>query len=88
MDEEDIRLLEGLVRRAVREELARLEPTPPRLALTLPEAARATGYSLEGIRQIIRLGQLVPSYANSKPVVMVEELERWLRSLPAENPRE
>lgn len=63
----------------------RLKVTHSRLALTLPEAAEAVGYSLESVRAAIRRGDLVPSYANSKPVVMVEELERWLRSLPAED---
>lgn len=76
--------LEMLVQRAVRIALALHDTEPRRLALTIPEAAEAVGYSLEGLRQQIRNNYLVPSYANSKPVIMVEELQRWLRSLPAE----
>lgn len=78
-------LIEAVVRRVVREEIvALLADRPFRLSLTLPDAAVATGYSLESIRKAIREHNLVPSYANSKPVVMVEELERWLRTLPSE----
>jgi hypothetical protein len=78
-------LLEGMVRRVVREEIAAaLGEQPFRLALTLPDAATAVGYSLESIRKAIRNHELVPSYANSKPVIPVEELVRWLRSLPNE----
>ena len=79
--------IENIVRRVVREELDAqgIDGTHPlRVALTLRDAAAATGYSLEVIRQQIRKSYLVPSYANSKPVVMVEELLRWLRTLPAD----
>lgn len=82
-----IRQLEDTVRRIVREEVesaANKIRGNRRLALTLPEAAEAVGYSLESVRAAIRRGELAPAYANSKPVVMVEELERWLRSLPAD----
>lgn len=78
-------LIEAVVRKVVREEIVSLLANRPfRLSLTLPDAALATGYSLESIRKAIREDELVPSYANSKPVVMVEELERWLRTLPSE----
>ncbi len=84
---ESIEQIEQVVRGVVREELERhltLRTRPTSVALTLRDAATATGYSLEGIRQAIRRNELVPSYANSKPVLMVEELVRWLRSLPDE----
>lgn len=78
-------LIEGIVRRVVREEIVRLLADKPfRLALTLPEAAAACGYSLGTIRKAIDDNYLVPAYANAKPVIMVEELERWLRTLPDE----
>ena len=78
-------LIEGIVRRVVREEIAAvLGQQPFRVALPLPEAASACGYSLESIRKAIRDNDLVPSYANAKPVIMVEELVRWLRNLPDE----
>lgn len=79
--------IENIVRRVVREELDAQGVTgtqPLRLSLTLADAAAATGYSLDVIRQQIRNSYLVPSYANSKPVILVEELQRWLRALPAD----
>lgn len=83
---DSIQQIEDIVRRVVRAELhvTPLETPPPRVSLTLRDAARASGYSLEVIRQAIRLNYLVPSYANSKPVIMVEELTRWVRTLPDE----
>lgn len=54
-----------------------------RLALTLEESAEACGYSKSTIQVAIERNELVPSYANSKPVVMVTELQRWLESLPS-----
>lgn len=78
-------LIEAIVRRVVREEIAMvLGQQPFRLALTISDAAAAVGYSPETIRQEIRDNYLVPSYANSKPVIPVEELQRWLRALPDE----
>ena len=78
-------LIESAVRRVIREEIASvLGEQPFRLALTIPEAAAAVGYSVETMRKEIRNHYLVPSYANSKPVVPVEELQRWLRALPDE----
>lgn len=77
--------IEDIVRRVVREELdaVRVAGTQPlALALSLPEAAKATGYSLESIRKAIKRLELMPAYANTKPVVMVEELIRWLRERP------
>lgn len=79
--------IEAIVRRVVREELdaCRLTSAPPlRLSLSISEAAAATGYGPDTLRQQVRDNYLVPSHANSKPVIMVEELIRWLRSLPAD----
>lgn len=55
-----------------------------RLAYTYPMAAAVASISTEKIRQHIARGTLVPSYVDSKPVIMHEELVRWLRTLPAE----
>lgn len=57
-----------------------------KLALTIKEAAESVSYSIDTIRRAIERHELVLSYANSKPVIRVAELERWLRSLPSEKP--
>lgn len=55
-----------------------------KLALTIAEAAEAVAYSDDVIRLAIKRGDLQASYANSKPVIRVTELERWLDALPTE----
>jgi hypothetical protein len=57
-----------------------------KLAYSIPNFAKAVDLSIEAVRQHIREGNLVPSYSKSKPLIMREEGERWLRSLPAERP--
>jgi len=58
--------------------------TLEKLAYSLDDFADAVSLSKEFIRQQITAGKLTPSYAGAKPLVMREEGERWLRSLPAE----
>ncbi|MEO5314193.1 hypothetical protein PV772_08735 [Pseudarthrobacter sp. CC12] len=60
--------------------------TIQKLAYSIQEAAEATGYSSDTIRKALRNNDLVARYANSKPVVLAEELADWLRSLPTEAP--
>jgi hypothetical protein len=56
-----------------------------RLALTITEAAQATGYSDDVIRAALGRGELTPRYGTkSKPVIPTDELKRWLNSLPTE----
>lgn len=57
-----------------------------KLAYSLDEFATAVSLSKEFIRLQIAADKLVPSYAGTKPLIMREEGERWLRSLPAERP--
>jgi len=64
-----------------------LDPAPienSRLAYTIDEAAAATGYSASTIRTAIRRNNLLARYANTKPVILIDELQDWLRSLPTE----
>lgn len=61
-------------------------PTLDKLAYTIPNFADAVDLGIEKIRQHIARGELVPSYVDSKPLIMREEGERWLRSRPAEKP--
>lgn len=57
-----------------------------KLAYTYAEAAVAVGYSPGVLREAVRRNELLPSFANTKPVFTEEELRRWLRSLPTEPP--
>lgn len=55
-----------------------------KLAYTFEEAGQATGYSETTIKDAVRRGDIAPSYANTKPVILAAELQRWLEALPAE----
>ena len=57
-----------------------------KLAYSIEEAAAASGYSTDSIRRAIRNSDITARYANSKPVILAEELADWLRSLPTEAP--
>lgn len=56
----------------------------PKLAYSLQEAAAATGYSARTLSIAIRRHDLLARYANSKPIILADELQDWLRSLPTE----
>lgn len=74
------------LRRIIREEVAAaVAPTP--LAYDLTDAARMVGLSTETLRRAVRRDELIASYWGNKPVFRVEELSRWLRSLPEDYPR-
>ena len=55
-----------------------------KLAYSIPNFATAVDLSVEKVREHIRRGELVVSYVDSKPLIMREEGERWLRARPAE----
>jgi hypothetical protein len=57
-----------------------------KLAYSLAEAELATGLGRTSIREAIRENKLIPSYVNSKPIILATELQRWLESLPTERP--
>lgn len=57
-----------------------------KLALSIDEAAEATGYSTDTIRRAIRNSDMTARYANSKPVILVTELQEWLAALPTSAP--
>lgn len=64
-----------------------VDPVPldkSKLAYNLEEASAATGYSVSTLRIAIRRHDLVARYANTKPVLLAEELLDWLRSIPTE----
>lgn len=54
------------------------------LAYTPANFAKAVDLSYEFIRQEMRDGNLVPSYAKSKKLIDRDEGLRWLKSLPTE----
>lgn len=58
--------------------------SPAPLAYTIEDAAKACGYSRETIRHAINRGDLTRRYANTKPVILSEDLLGWLRTLPIE----
>lgn len=72
--------------RAVRGSAAQSEQrlTLDKIAYSIPNFAAAVDLSIEKVRQHIARGELVPSYVDSKPLIMREEGERWLRARPAE----
>lgn len=58
-----------------------------KLAYSIPEAAEAIGQSTDTVRRAIAKGDLAVKYPNSKPVILLSELEDWLESLPSEAPK-
>lgn len=63
-----------------------METQLDKLSYSLASLADATDLSVDSIQKAIKRDELVPSYYGSKPVVLVEEALRWLRSLPNEKP--
>lgn len=57
-----------------------------RLAFTLPEAAEVAGVGVTAIKEAADRGELLKRYPTSRPVILAEDLEAWLRSLPTERP--
>lgn len=53
-----------------------------RKAYSLAEAAAVAGVSLFTVKEACDRGDLVKRYPSSRPVILAEDLESWLRSLP------
>ena len=56
------------------------------IAYDLVSAGAAVGYSSSTIRLAINRGELVARYANSKAIVLHDDLVIWARNLPYEPP--
>lgn len=56
-------------------------------AYTLDGAAAYCGVSRDVIDEEIRKGNLIARYPTSRPVILREELDEWLASLPTEKPK-
>jgi hypothetical protein len=89
MEEESVPvhvITEAMIRRVIREEVANhfafMEPS--KLAYTVDEAGRATGYSAAFIRAQIRKSHIIARYGNSRPIIPADELRRWVDTLPEE----
>ncbi len=78
------RSLEDIIRSIAREEISRALPAENRLlqteriAVSIAQASELVGYSESFIRIAIQRHDLIPSYANTKAVIEVEELRRWV----------
>ncbi|ALJ22088.1 hypothetical protein [Microbacterium sp. No. 7] len=60
----------------------------PKISYSIPEAAEATGYGETTIKEAVRCGDLTPRYANRKPVILADDLQQWVASLPIVSPTE
>ena len=54
------------------------------VAYNLQDAAAAAGVSVDTIRRAIRAGDLIANYPTSRPVILRDELDAWLRATPTE----
>lgn len=62
-------------------------PPIPRISLTPDEAAASTGFSRTRIFSAIRDGKLIARGDGKATVIEVDELTRWVRSMPAKGPQ-
>lgn len=56
------------------------------IAYNMDAAAAAVGYSSSTLRNAIQRGELFPRYANSRPIILREELLAWANQLPIDKP--
>lgn len=55
-----------------------------RKAYTLAEAAAVCGVGLTVIKEACDRGDLIKRYPTSRPVILADELDSWLKSRPTE----
>lgn len=58
----------------------------PPILYNLEGAADAIGQSKWTIEELIRQGELIPRYPNSKPGILHTELVEWANRLPVDKP--
>lgn len=61
--------------------------TGERLSYTIAELEAASGVSRAVIYEHVKANRLTLRYPSARPVVLRDEAEAWLRSLPAERPQ-
>jgi len=57
------------------------------VSFDLPGAAVATGLSEYTLREAIRKGDLIVNYYGTKPLILRDELQRFVADLPTERKR-
>ena len=72
------------LRKILRAKLERTLHPPTKLAYTYAEAAVAVGLSKSTLRAAVQRNELIAAYSGSKPLILLEELRRWLQTLPQE----
>ena len=56
---------------------------PLRLALTIPEAAKAAGIGRSSLYEEIAKGRLQARKMGRRTIILIDELNRWLSTLPS-----
>lgn len=54
------------------------------VSYTVQGAAEASGLSADVIRRAVKSGDLVAHYPTSRPVILRDELEAWIKASPTE----
>lgn len=52
------------------------------IAYRIPDAAEACGVSETVLKDAIDAGEITKRYPTSKPIIEVDELREWVKSLP------
>ena len=55
---------------------------PERIAVTIPEAVAISGIGRSSFYEIFKSGKLRPRKAGTRTLILIDELESYLRSLP------
>lgn len=56
------------------------------IAYNIASAAAAVGYSLSTMKNVVRSGQLPVHYANTRGIILYDDLWHWVSSLPVISP--
>jgi hypothetical protein len=56
------------------------------IAYNIASAAAAVGYSLSTMKNVVRRGQLPVHYANTRGIILYDDLWNWVSSLPLISP--
>jgi len=57
------------------------------IALTVAQAAQASGMSQDVIRRALNTGELIAHYPTARPIIMIEELRAWITAAPTQSKR-
>jgi hypothetical protein len=83
--------IQSIIRRVVREELERVrggeeQPATGKRAYSVQSMSEAYEVSVSYIRADIAEKKLRPRYLGRKPLIGIDEADRWFDSLPDERP--